>query len=79
VNEARGKLDGYKSSADSTLRDVGNTTQRKYDEAKNATEQTVDEAKSAGSSWFGWGQNKAEEAKQEAASNVKTGVENLKQ
>jgi len=67
-HDAQRKLDEYKSSASNALVD-----------ARDNTEKKLEEAKAAGSSWFSWGSNKAEDARKEGAEKVKEGAENVKQ
>jgi len=59
-HDAQRKLDEYKTSASSALVD-----------ARDDTEKKLEEAKAAGSSWFSWGSGKAEDAKKDAAKNIK--------
>jgi len=67
-HDAQRKFDEYKTSASNTLVD-----------ARDGTEKKLEEAKVTGSSWFGWGSDKADEARQGGAEKVKEGAENVKQ
>ena len=66
--DAQRKFEEYKTSASNTL--IG---------ARDDTEKKFEEAKATGSGWFGWGSDKADEARKGGAEKVKEGAENVKQ
>lgn len=59
-------MESYKKSAEAKLYGARDSASSTYDEAKFKAEKGAKEAESSGSSWFGWGKTKAQEAKYDA-------------
>lgn len=71
-------MDQYKNATEQSLADARRTSERKYEETKDAVAQRADEAKDVGHSWFGWGQSKTDETKQEGAQKVAESAEEIR-
>ena len=89
-DDVKSRVLGAQKDVRSTVSEYGHDAQRKFDEyktsasnslvdARDGTEKKFEDAKATGSSWFGWGSGKADEARQGGVEKVKEGAENVKQ
>jgi len=89
-DDAKSRVAGARRDVKSTVSEYGHDAQRKFDEyktsasntlvdARDGTERKLEEAKATGSSWFGWGSDKADETRKGGVEKVKEGAENVKQ
>ena len=80
-DDVRARITETREDVRSTASEYGHDAQRKFDEYKSSvsnalvdahdnTEKKLEEAKAAGSGWFSWGPNKAEDAGKDGAEKV---------